>query len=306
MSATALAGLWFAATQPFVSSIAWSGQKASPDKLEDHVVQLATLLPERSDDVDKLDVSAEYIYGEFQQYGKAAYQVFDVWGIQYRNVILHMDRKAEKTVVVGAHYDAFDGLPGADDNASGVAGLLELARLLDASTPDLNVELVAYALEEPPYFGTENMGSYHHAQQSDADLIIVLEMIGYFRDTRGSQNYPLPFLRHLYSDKGDFIALVGRFNEFSSIRTMKAAFLGAAEISTYSLTFPPILSGVSFSDHRNYWLRGRNAVMITDTAFERNPHYHTDEDTPDKLDYAKMAEVVTGVYASLFALAHNE
>ncbi len=175
--------------------------------------------------------------------------------------------------------------------------------MLAAASPSIAVELVAYALEEPPYFGTQDMGSYHHAARSGAELAIVLESIGYFRDQPASQHYPVPLLRHVYSDRGDFIALIGRFREIPVVRTMKSAFLAAADIPTHSLTFAPIVPGVTLSDHSNYWARGGRAVMVTDTAFARNPYYHTRDDTPEKLDYARMAEVVNGVYASLFALA---
>lgn len=291
------------ATQPFVKARQWSGEEASAGSLAAHVHMLAVTLPERGPDAEKLAVAADYIYTEFEKHGKPRFQAFEVFGSEFRNVLLTFDRGSARTIVVGAHYDTYAGLPGADDNASGVAGLLELARLLARLSPAINVELVAYALEEPPHFGTDNMGSYRHASASDAELAIVLEMIGYFREEPGSQHYPLPFLSHLYSDRGDFIALIGRLREIPVVRTMKSAFLGAADIDTHSLTLPPIIPGVSLSDHSSYWEVGTRAVMVTDTAFERNPHYHTADDTPEKLDYERMAEVVNGVYAALFALA---
>ena len=298
-----LLAIWFIATQPFVAPRPWSGEKASPNRLADHVRMLAQTLPGRGDDAESLAAAAAYVFSEFRRYGQPQQQSFEVSGNEYTNVMLSFDGNSSRSIVVGAHYDTYAGLPGADDNASGVAGLLELARMLATRSPPVTVELVAYALEEPPYFGTRDMGSYHHAAHSEATLAIILEMIGYFRDEPGSQHYPLPFLRHMYSERGDFIALIGRFREISVVRTMKGAFLGAADIRTHSLTFAPIIPGVTLSDHSNYWARGTRAVMITDTAFERNPYYHTNDDTPDKLDYRRMAEVVNGVYASLFALA---
>ena len=301
--AVVLVALGMLASQPFVTARAWSGEKASPENLATHVRMLSETLPARSDDARKLRAAADYIHAEFAKHGPAAFQTFDVFGAEHRNVLLRFDRGSPRTIVVGAHYDTYAGLPGADDNASGVAGLLELARLLASERPVINIELIAYALEEPPHFGTENMGSYRHASSSDAELAIVLEMIGYFRDEPGSQHYPLPFLRHLYSDRGDFIALIGRLREIPVVRTMKSAFLGAADIPTFSLTLPPIVPGVTLSDHSNYWARGVKAIMVTDTAFERNPWYHTIDDTAEKLDYKRMAEVVNGVHASLFALA---
>ena len=299
-----LTALWAVATQPFVKARPWSGAGASAANLERHVRQLAEVLPPRSDD-GALDASARYIHDAFARYGEARFQPFEVRGITYSNVVLRLDRGAGRTVIVGAHYDAFGGLPGADDNASGVAGLLELARLLGEAAPALDVELVAYALEEPPWFGTEAMGSRHHAAASDAELTIVLEMIGYYDDAPGSQHYPLPGLASMYSEVGDFIAIVGRFQEMGAVRALKSAFLGASKVPVHSLTFAPIVPGVGLSDHRSYWIEGMRAVMITDTAYERNPNYHTASDTPDTLDYRRMAEVVTGVYASLFALAER-
>lgn len=301
--AAVLIALGLLATQPLVTARPWSGEKASPQALAAHVRMLAETLPERINDAEKLGAAADYIYSAFQKHGNPRVQAFDVSGAEFRNVLLPFNQGSSRTIVVGAHYDTYAGLPGADDNASGVAGLLELARLLRKASPAINVELVAYALEEPPHFGTPDMGSHHHASGCNAELAIVLEMIGYFRDEPGSQHFPLPFLRHLYSDRGDFIALVGRFREIPAVRTMKGAFQGAARIPAHSLTFPPILPGVTLSDHSNYWAKGCNAVMITDTAFERNPYYHTRDDTPEKLDYERMAEVVNGVYASLFAFA---
>jgi hypothetical protein len=303
--AVALLALGVLATQPLVAARPWSGEKASSDRLAAHVRMLADTLPERSDDPEKLSVAADYIFSEFRKHGDPAFQSVDVFGAEFRNGLLPFRRDSARTIVVGAHYDAYAGLPGADDNASGVAGLLELARMLRRASPAINVELVAYALEEPPYFGTPDMGSHHHASGCSPELAIILEMIGYFRDEPGSQHYPLPFLRHLYSDRGDFIALIGRFREIPAVRRMKSAFLGAARVPAYSLTFFPVLPAITLSDHSSYWARGHKAVMITDTAFERNPYYHTRGDTPEKLDYERMAEVVSGIYASLFALAAN-
>ncbi|MDX1433347.1 MAG: M28 family peptidase [Gammaproteobacteria bacterium] len=303
IAALALAATWFLATQPFVQARPWAGGKASPERLERHVRVLSQVLPARGDDARALARAAEYVFDAFQRHGRPEYQKFSVSGVEYRNVVMRIGPGSGRTIVVGAHYDTWAGLPGADDNASGVAGLIELARLLAGASPRIDVELVAYALEEPPYFGTRDMGSWRHAEQSRAELAIVLEMIGYFRDEPGSQHYPLPLLRFAYSDRGDFIALIGRIREMRAVRTMKGAFLGAANVGTHVLTFPPIVPGVGLSDHSSYWASGIPAVMITDTAYERNPNYHTAQDTFDTLDYRRMAEVVTGVYASLFALA---
>ena len=298
-------GFWAILTQPFTKrDLSSSVMRAKDTLLEKHVRMLAEELPGRSDDPRALDRARDYILEEFSRYGDPELQTFVIKGIEYSNVILKFGSPQPPKLVVGAHYDSFDGLPGADDNASGVAGLLELARLLSELPEALNVELVAFALEEPPYFGTEHMGSYHHAAATgrQVKLMICLEMIGYFRDEPGSQSYPLPALGYLYSDRGDFIALIGRLSEIPAVRTLKREFSASVELPIHSLTFFPIVPGVGLSDHHNYWRQGINAVMITDTAFQRNPHYHTAHDLPDTLDYKRMADVVTGTLAGVIAL----
>ena len=299
-------GLWAVITQPFTlpSNISLSIE-ADASRLERHVRMLAAELAQRSDDAAALEVSRDYIFEQLSHYGEPQLQTFDVKGIEYSNVVLKLGSERQPPIVVGAHYDSYNGLPGADDNASGVAGLLELARLISESNNRLDVELVAFALEEPPYFHTQDMGSAHHAASTsgDVELMICLEMIGYFRDAPGSQTYPLRWLKHLYSSRGDFIAIVGRLSEISAVRTIKSAFSATVDLPTRSLNFLPIVPGMGLSDHSSYWARDINAVMITDTAFQRNPNYHTLDDTPDTLDYSRMANVVTGTFAALLALS---
>jgi Zn-dependent M28 family amino/carboxypeptidase len=206
--------------------------------------------------------------------------------------------------VIGAHYDSHGGTPGADDNASGIAGLLELAHLLGRSAPGRPVELVAYTLEEPPHFRSPHMGSVWHARAlkaegRDVELMLSLEMIGYFSDSPGSQAYPLAAMKLAYPDRGNFIALVGQFGDFGLSRSVKAAMSGATDLPVYSLNAPAFVQGVDFSDHRSYWAQGYPALMVTDTAFMRNRNYHRVGDTFDKLDYKRMAMVVQSVYAVL-------
>jgi hypothetical protein len=230
-------------------------------------------------------------------------------GQTYQNVIAFYGQPKAERVVIGAHYDVCDNQPGADDNASAVAGLLEIARLLQTQKPDLpyQIELVAYANEEPPYFRTEYMGSAVHAQslknqQIKLKAMICLEMIGYFSDQPNSQNYPLAALKTIYPSVGNFIAVVGKLGQDSLVAQVKKKMLTNSKIDVYSINSPEMVTGIDFSDHLNYWAMGYPAVMITDTSFFRNQNYHQSTDTIDTLDFDKMTEVVKGVYAAVIGL----
>ena len=210
---------------------------------------------------------------------------------------------------MGAHYDVYGPYPGADDNASGVAGLIELAALL-GQTPKLpcRVDLVAFALEESPFFGSENMGSAHHAAALRAAEVtvramIALEMIGYFSDQPDSQTLPLFLLRPFYPSTGNFIAVVGRPSDWRILRPIKGAMRTAGTLPVFSLSAPTALAGIDWSDHRSYWINDYPAVMVTDTSFYRNQNYHTDKDRPETLDYRRMAAVVESVYQAVQTLA---
>jgi len=291
-------------TQPGVAPIPSSPPAVDPAALERHVRELAVNLHPRSyDQHANMERAADYVLAAFiATGGETDVQKLEVDGVLYRNVIVRFGPKAGPLLVIGAHYDSAGDTPGADDDASGVAGLLELARLLGAHPPAKPVELVAFALEEPPYFRTAAMGSYHHARslvddQRDVRLMISLEMIGYFRDAPGSQSFPVAALAPLYPDQGNFIAVVGRFGDFGEMRRVKALFRGATDLPVESINAPAWVAGVDFSDHLNYWHFGMPAVMVTDTAFFRNANYHAAGDTPETLDYARMAKVVSAVYA---------
>jgi len=204
--------------------------------------------------------------------------------------------------VVGAHYDVAGEQPGADDNASGVAGLLELARLLKGQSFRQRVELVFYTNEEPPFFRTPYMGSAIHARSlaesgKRASLMLSLECIGYFSDEPGSQDHPVRLLNAIYPTTGNFISLVGFYEDGDVSRQVKTAMKSASDLPVYSINAPSFVVGVDFSDHLNYWNEGFVGMMVTDTAFYRNKAYHTPRDTADRLDYGRMAKVVDGVRA---------
>ncbi len=303
-----LAGCYL--TQPVSVSAIDASVSVDPAVLKEHVRVLSVeYAPRDSRHPRNLDRAAAYIKRQFAKYSsRVRLQTFTVNGVAYHNVIAEFGPQAGRRIVVGAHYDAAIGTPGADDNASGVAVLIELAALLAKRKPGMTIELVAYTLEEMPYFRTRSMGSYHHAaslyrSKAAVRLMLSLEMLGFYSEKQGSQKYPLGFLRHLYSDTGNFIAVIGRFGQAGTIRMVKKHLAQNTGIRVYSMTAPASLTGVDFSDHLNYWKFGYPAVMITDTAFYRNPHYHRRSDTWNRLDYRKMAALANGIQRMLLQLA---
>ena len=283
--------------------------RVDPRELERHVGVLARdLVPRDADHPENLRRAAEYVRERFAAHlGAAEFQTFEVEGEPRHNVVTGAGPAGGERIVVGAHYDAAPPGVGADDNASGVAGLIELARLLARTELATRVELVAFALEEPPYFGTRAMGSFVHADAlrragARVRAMLSLEMIGYFRDEPRSQDYPAPGLSLFYPSRGNFIAVVGCMGQARLVRRVKRAMRGVMEVPVRSINAPRILPGIDFSDQFNYWDAGFDAVMITDTAFYRNPHYHTAGDRPETLDYRRMAAVVEGAYAAIVEL----
>jgi Zn-dependent M28 family amino/carboxypeptidase len=320
--ATALFAAYWLLTQPFVSPRPSRPAPVDVKRLEVHVRMLSQALYPRSfDQTKKLNAAADYVKSELVASGaRVEEQVFQVQEASYRNIIARFGADHGPLLVIGAHYDSYGDAvaggrfakgydlqthtPGADDNASGVAGLLELARLLAQAPPKGAVELVAFTLEEPPHFRSDDMGSARHARRlresgRPVQLMISLEMIGYFDLRAGSQAYPAPGLRWLYPDRGDFIAVVGRFGDWAAARRVKAAMLGASDLPVRSINTFAAMPGIDFSDHASYWHEGYRALMITDTAFFRNPNYHGAGDTAERLDYVRMAKVVQGVFAVL-------
>lgn len=262
-------------------------------------------------ETEKLDAAADYIEGRLSSYGYAVTrQPFTYREKTYHNLIAEKpgtDAGIEGILVVGAHYDTVAGTPGADDNASGVAGLLELARLTAEKPMRRTVRFVAFCLEEPPVFRTHDMGSYVYAKSLyDAGAkvhgMISLEMIGFYCATKGCQMYPLPMFRWFYPDRGEFISFVGNYSSRSFANSVKKAFLAASSVPVESLNGISLIPGVDLSDHLNFWRFGYPAFMVTDTAFYRNPNYHDPGDTADTLNYDRMAGLVTGLYIALSGL----
>jgi hypothetical protein len=281
--------------QPVLRNLPYeSRDRSDAAALRRHVIAL-TQWPHSADQIEGLDANAQYVERHFRAAtSRVEVQEFDARKRRYRNVIARFGPEEGALLVIGAHYDAFSALPGADDNASGNAGLLEIARLLGHSAPSTPIVLVAYANEEPPFFGSDEMGSAVHANsimQTEFIGMISLEMIGYYTAT---QPWPNVTFELLYPSRGDFIAVGGGWRDRALTRHVKRAISGAGRIEAYSFTGPR--QTLDASDHRNYWSRGWPAVLVTDTAYLRNPNYHTRNDTADTLDYVKMAAVVDGVF----------
>lgn len=257
-------------------------------RLRLHVAALAA--NERNTD---LETPARYIEHALRDFST---QQFRSGGRMVRNI-----ETGSGDILVGAHYDTVPGSPGADDNASGVAVLLELARLVPAG-----VRFVAFANEEAPYFLGPEMGSFVYARERAAKLraMFSLEMLGYYSDAPGSQAYPAP-LGMFYPDRGDFVAFVGDLGARALLRQAIGIFREKASFPSEGLAAPSFIPGVAWSDHWSFRKHGFPAIMITDTAFYRYPHYHRASDTPDKLDYERMARVTLGLAEVLKELAHE-
>ncbi len=255
-----------------------------------------------------LDSVASYIYAQLSLYADTVYyQEYLAGGKKYKNVIGSFWKQQEKSIVIGAHYDVCENQDGADDNASGVAGLLELARMLKGQTTNYRIDLVAYSLEEPPFFRSEFMGSYIHAK-SLADSkrnvygMISLEMIGFFKDEKKTQSHPLGILRLFYGNRGNYITLVKKYGAGKFAKRFSKEFIRTKQIRTKKFGGPTFLPGIDFSDHLNYWKFGYSALMITDTSFYRNKNYHETGDTIETLDIKRMAKVIDASFIALINL----
>ncbi|MBB6459258.1 M28 family peptidase [Flammeovirga kamogawensis] len=304
---TAIYSVYLPVSANFDTKIAAS-VPASAQELEKHVRALCSTTGFRNYTNKVAQAEAvDYIQQSFESFGYQTHiQEFLASGEPYKNIIAFYGDPKKDRIVVGAHYDAFGEQHGADDNASGIAGVLEIARLLNVLQPKLNycIELVAYANEERPFFTTKDMGSYVHAKTNIDNnvhtvLMVCLEMIGYFDEKEGTQDYPIKALNNLYPKSADFIALVGNLKNHSAVMKFKTDMKKSANIGTYSINAPSSIKGLANSDHRNYWQFGQNAIMVTDTSYFRNPNYHQLSDSPESLDYKKTEEVIRGTYYAI-------
>ncbi len=285
--------------------------KAESARLYSHVEFLTQIRPFRNyRNLASLKQASDYIRSSFQEFGLTTLdQQWEAEGNTYTNVIASYQPDAPRKLVVGAHYDVAGDQPGADDNASAVAGLLETARLLSENRPQLDygVEFVSYCLEEPPFFTSDLMGSYIHAkslkdQKTPVLGMICYEMIGYFSDEPGSQQYPSPEFADRYPSAGNFIIVVGvqQGQEFN--RKFFNLMREGSEVDVQMVEFPEKSGLAAMSDQLSYWKFGYDALMINDTSFLRNPNYHEETDTIDTLDFEKMRAVVDGCYRGIVGL----
>ncbi len=276
--------------------------------LHRHLTALTVEIGERSVcRPDQLERTAVYIESFYRRLGlNAERETYHYQTTPVANIIttISFTKAPARRYLLGAHYDSVAGTVGADDNASAIAVQLEVARqlhLLHATEPlNLTVKFVSFALEEPPAFATRTMGSRLHARQArlrreKIDGMLCLEMVGYTCTEPGCQSYPLPWLFASYPQQGNFIGIVGDFHSRSLTRALYRSFQTNPRLPVVQLTVPLagwLLPPVRLSDHASFWDQGFKAVMITDTAFYRNPHYHSAADTMEKLDYSFMAELV--------------
>lgn len=275
------------------------------ERLEKHIHHLAFAIGERHIwQPASLRKAADYLRQQLAVSGKEVHT--EEWDEQEGRSVLNLfvewpgRREPALFLVVGAHYDTVPGTPGANDNATGIAALLEIAAAMKTVEPDIGLRLVAFVNEEPPFFQTERMGSVHHAQMARArgeQLVgmFTLETLGFYTSESGSQSFPSPLLRLLYPSRGNFLAMVGDFRSAGLLRDGLAAFRQNSDFPTEGLAAPASLPGVGWSDHWSFWQQDYPAVMLTDTALFRYPHYHTDADTPDRLAMDEYTRVADGV-----------
>lgn len=278
--------------------------KALKQNLYAHVKILSEEIGERSlIRYDNLGRAADYIRAQLVRLDyEVEDQVYQMRGRDYRNLIATRRGHTvpDEIVLVGAHYDTVVGTPGADDNASGVAGLLELARLVKNLDFKRTIRFVAFSLEEPPIFKTQYMGSRvyaDNARRKDENIVamICLECIGYYNDKEGSQEFPLPLMGLFYSNRANFIAVIGNFSSLRLARRVAHGLKEGCQVPVETLVSPSLVPGVDFSDHASFWKEGYPAVMVTDSAFYRNPHYHLPSDTIRTLNFDSLAGVVKGL-----------
>ena len=278
-----------------------------------HVERLAGEIGERN--VPRrfaLDAARDYIMEEWRRQGhEVVIHWYDAGGVPCANIEVSRlgSRRPDHILLIGAHYDTVSGSPGADDNASGIAALLELSRLFADAVPAVTVRFVAFVNEEPPFFMTRKQGSLVYARDArrrgdDIRLMVSLETIGYYRDDPGSQLYP-PLFRLFYPDRANFIGFVSDFRSRRMMLRLASLFRSRSDFPLEHVATFRFIPGVAWSDHLSFWRMGFRALMVTDTAFYRYPFYHSADDRPDALAYPQLARVTEGLFNALAGLSQE-
>jgi Zn-dependent M28 family amino/carboxypeptidase len=282
---------------------------ATVQRLKMHVQTLATEIGGRLA-TSGLEKAATYIEQELRSSGYAPQrQVFTAAGHAVANIETETPgmQRRDMILILGAHYDTAGNLPGANDNGSGVAALLELARHFATAKPARTIRWVFFTNEEPPFFQTPSMGSYVyakrcHERREDIRAMLSLETIGYYTDEPDSQTYPTGF-HPGYPDRGNFLGFVAELKTAFLLRTALRTFRAATSLPAQGVVALRSIPGIGWSDHWSFWQFGYKALMLTDTAPFRYPHYHTAQDTAEKLQYARLADAVQGIAGIVVHLA---
>jgi Zn-dependent M28 family amino/carboxypeptidase len=288
---------------------------ADPSAIRDalvlHVDRLAGLIgPRWLGKPSTITATIGYISGQWAAMGyDVRREEYDALGVTATNLIVEQTgtTQPEAIVVLGAHYDTVSSTPGADDNASAVAVLLEVSRLLKGHVGRKTLRCVAFACEEPPYFNLNLMGSQHHAREAAKRReqivgMLCLEMVGYFTSQPNSQRVPdtLPRWTHrFFPSRGNFLAAVGNLSSWRLAWSFRRGFKRGSRLPLFSIVLPERIQEIRLSDNSSFWDRGYPALMLTDTSFLRNPHYHQESDTPETLDYDSMTQVTLGVASAV-------
>jgi hypothetical protein len=287
-------------------------ESALAARLEAQVQMLAGHIGERNMwHPERLEQAARHIEGELAAAGCTVKdQPYQLEGRTVRNIVAEIkgQERPGEIVLLGAHYDSVFGSPGANDNATGVAVLIELARALCPERPRRTLRLAAFVNEEPPFFKTGAMGSRVYARQAKQQgekivAMISLETLGYYSEAEGSQSFPFPLLRFFYPTRANFIAFVANFRSRALLQQALKTFRASSPFPAEGLVAPEWLIGVDWSDHWSFWRSDYPAIMITDTALFRYRHYHSPDDTPDKVDYDTLARVTRGLTGMTKTLA---
>ncbi len=300
MPGTSYRGAWVALTDR---------EKTFETELRGYVTNLTALGERNADHARALVAGADYVAQRLASVGAVARLAYEDGGERFENIELALPgaARARDVVVIGAHYDTVFGTAGADDNTSGVAALLVLANRVSSHRAARTLRFVAFANEEPPYFQNNGMGSLVYARRckSAGDNVVAmlsLEALAYFTDAPGSQKYPFPFSL-AYPSTGNFVGFVGNTGSRGLVHDVVRTFRDHVQFPSEGVAAPDAIPGIGWSDQWSFWQVGYPGIMVTDTALFRNPHYHTPDDTSDKLDYPRFARVVAGLEEVIVHLA---